>query len=240
LAALLLVGTAGGQTASAAAPAAVAQIHKTTIYNGGIPTVSYSVEGGSPRLQALVQKLQFTENELNLTGELQQLRLGIVANEQTMDAVRTSQQLGLGPISTPACAPPDSDLKRALIPGLAGEATPAAAYELINLREQLQTELQAEQGKLVTAAPAQQPANQNAQSEAAMVGPVPQAEAPVAEPLAAAQALGQLPMRPGVFPARAAPPQLQSPLEQQVLAFQQTVRARIGQAQLLQSMGLQW
>jgi hypothetical protein len=124
-----------------------------TIYNGSVPTVSYSVEGGSPHLEALSLSLQFTENELNLTTELQKLRLGIVANEQSLAAVRTSQALGLAPISTPsyaACsAPPDSALKTALIPGLAREATPATAFELINLRERLQTELLTGQAKAV-------------------------------------------------------------------------------------------
>jgi hypothetical protein len=126
-----------------------------TIYNGLVPTVSYSVQGGSPHLEALYQTLQFTENEINLSTELQRLRLGIVVNEQTLDTVRTSQALGLGPISTPgyaACnAPPDSTLKRALIPGLSREATPAMAYELINLQEQIQTQIQAEQAKAVVA-----------------------------------------------------------------------------------------
>ena len=148
---LLLVGTAGAQEARPAAPAAVPQVHKMTIYNGSVPTVSYSVQGGSPHLQALCQTLQFTENELNLTRELQKLRLGIVANEQTLDTLRTWQQLGLGPISTPGyaacCAPADSALKRALIPGLAREATAATAFELINIQEKLQTEIQAEQKK---------------------------------------------------------------------------------------------
>ena len=134
VAVLLLVGTASAQEPKPAAPAAVPQIHKTTIYNGQVPTVSYTVEGGSPHLQALVQTLQFTENELALTRELQKLRLGIVINEQTLDSVRTSQALGLGPISTPGYAacypPPDSALKRALIPGLAAESTPAMAFEL--------------------------------------------------------------------------------------------------------------
>src|SRR5208283_5047339 len=117
---------------------------KMTIYNGPVPTVSYSVQGGSPHVQALVQTLQYTENEINLTGELQNLRRGIVANEQTLDNLRTWQQLGLAPINTPSYgasnAAPDSALKRALIPGLAREATPATAYALINLREQVQTE----------------------------------------------------------------------------------------------------
>src|SRR5262249_1781202 len=162
------------------------------IYNGSVPMVSYSVEGGSPHLQALSQTLQFTENELTLTGELQKLRLGIVANEQTLDTLRTSQALGLGPVSTPgsaACAaPPDSALKSALIPGLAREATPAMAYELINLREQLQTELQAEQGKAAATVRGEPPVRQKAQPVAPVAGPpvaAPQPKATVSGPVAA-------------------------------------------------------
>jgi hypothetical protein len=219
VAALLLVGTAGAQEARPAAPAAVPQVHKLTIYNGVVPTVSYSVEGGSPHLQALSQTLEFTENELNLTKELQKLRLGIVANEQTLDAVRTSQQLGFGPISTPgyaACyAPPDSALKRALIPGLAREATPAMAYELINLREHLQTELQAERDKAAAVVRGEPPARQNAQPAAPLAGPV-----------VAAQAVPQqLPMPLVKFSAPAALQPLPMPLDpQQMVAFQQRMR----------------
>jgi hypothetical protein len=190
-----------------------------TIYNGSVPTVSYSVEGGSPHLQALCQTLQFTENEINLTKELQKLRLGIVANEQALDTLRTAQQLGLGPISTPgyaACyAPPDSALKRALIPGLAKEATPARAYDLINLWEQVQTELQVEQAKAVAAVGGEPPARQNAQLVVPPVaGPVaiPQAAAPVAAP----------PVAPVMVPAQAVPQQLPMPLDP--VAFQQMVR----------------
>jgi len=166
VAALVLVGTAGAQEARPVAPAAVPQVHKMTVYNGPVPTVSYSVQGGSPHLESLCEKLQFTENELILTNELQKLRIGIVANERTLDMVRTSQQLGLGPISTPGDAPcyppPESALKRALIPGLAREATPATAFQLINLREQVQTELQAEQAKAVAALRGGPPARPNA------------------------------------------------------------------------------
>ena len=231
VAALLLVGTAGAQEAGPAAPVAVPQVHKMTIYNGVVPTVSYSVEGGSPHLQALYQKLQFTENELKLTGELQKLRLGIVANEQTVDTLRTSQQLGFGPISTPAYAacygPTDSALKRALIPGLAGEATPATAYELINLWEQVQTEIQAEQGNAVVAARGEPPARQNAQPAA-----------PVAGPVAAAQAVPQqLPTALVRFSAPAAPRQLPPPDPRQVVAFQQWMRQQFMQTQQMLRMG---
>jgi hypothetical protein len=221
VAALLLVGTAGAQGVKPAAPAAVPQVHKMTIYNSLVPMVSYSVEGGSPHLQALYQTLQFTENELNVTRELQKLRLGIVANEQTLDMLRTSQQLGLGPISTPgygACyAPPDSALKCALIPGLAREATPAMAYELINLWEQVQTELQAEQDKAAVAVRGEPPAGQNAQPAA---------------PAAAQAVPQQFPMPLIRFSAPAAPQRLPLPLDpQQVVAFQQRVRQQIMQTQ---------
>jgi hypothetical protein len=217
------------------------------IYNGPVPTVSYSVQGGSPHLQALYQTLQFTENEINLTRELQKLRLGIVANEQTLDTLRTWQQLGLGPISTPGyaacCAPADSALKRALIPGLAREATPATAYALINLWEQVQTELQAEQAKAGAAVRGERPARQNAQPVAPVAGPVsvPQPAAPVAGAAVAPQAFAQrLPMPLVLFPAPAAPQRLPMPLDpQQVVAFQQMVRQQIVQMQQVQRMLLQ-
>jgi hypothetical protein len=241
-AALLVVGPAGAQQARPAAPAAVPQVNKMTIFNGPVPMVSYSVQGGSPHLQALAQTLQYTENELNLTNELQKLRLGIVVNEQTLDTVRTSQQLGFGPISTPgyvACyASPDSALKRALIPQLVQEATPAMAYELINLREQVQTELRAEQNKALPVVRAEPPARQNAQPVAPVAGPVavPQPEAPVAAPQAFAQ---QPPMTLVMASTQPAPQRPQVPLEQQVLAFQQQVRQRIMEAQRLQAQQLQ-
>jgi hypothetical protein len=231
VAALVLVGTSGAQEAGPAAPAAIPQIYKTTVYNGPVATVSYTVQGGSPRLQALCQALQFTENEINLTGELQKLRLGIVVNEQALDRVRTSQQLGLGPISTPASAacyaPPDSALKRALIPGLAQEATPATAYQLIQLREQVQTELQAEQKKAAAAVPGGPPARQNAQAAAPVLTPAaaPQPAAPAAGPAAAPQAVAQqLTMPPVLSPAQTAPQRLPTLLNpQQVFAFEHTV-----------------
>jgi hypothetical protein len=232
MAALLLVGTAGAQEVPPAALAAVPKVYRTTVYNGTVPTVSYAVQGGSPHLQALAQALQYTENELNLTGELQKLRLGIVANEQTLDTVRTSQALGLGPISTPGAAacypPPDSALKQALIPGLAREATPAAAYQLINLREQVLTELQAEQDKMVGAVPGAPRAMPNAQPvapAAAAQAVAHQVPPPPVGPAAAPQVVArEIPLPQIIVPAPAAPRQVPDPLTQQVLAFQQQVR----------------
>ena len=233
---LLLVGVATADEASPATPLPVPQVNKLTIYNGAVPTVNYSVQGGSPHVQALAQTLQFTENELNVTNELQKLRLGIVLNEQTLDRVRTSQALGFGPLSTPGYAAgsglPDSALKRALIPQLAQESTPAMAYELINLREQVQTELQAEQKKAITAMRAGPPAIPNAQ-------PV----APMASPVAAARPTQLAAISPQAAPHQPVMPQY-SALEQQVSAFQQQVRQRIMgvqqlQVQQLQAMGIQ-
>jgi hypothetical protein len=197
-----------------------------TIYNGAVPTVSYYVQGGSPRVEALAQTLQYTDNELNLTNELQKLRLGIVVNEQTVDAVRTSQALGFGPISTPASAtcdaPTDSALKRALIPGLAQEATPAMAFELINLREQVQTQLQAEMKKVGAAVVGQPPATQNVQPVAAVA--VPPSEGLAGGAVASPQGVLQQPPTPSDSQA----------LEHQVLVFQQHMRegiAQLGQVQ---------
>ena len=240
VAAFLLIGTAGAQEATPAAPAAGPQVNKMTIYKGSVPTVSYSVQGASPHLQALFQTLQYTENEIKLTGELQKLRLGIVANEQTLDSLRTWQQLGLGPISAPSyagySAPPDA-LKSALIPGLAREATPATAYALINLKEQVQTELQAEQAKAAVEVRGEPPAGQNAQPAApvAVTVAVPQG-APVAGPVAAK------PAAPVMVAAQTVPPQPPIPLDP--VALQQTVRQNQARArqQTLQALQpiLQW
>lgn len=229
--AIFLVGAATAQEIKPAAPAAVPSINKLTIYDGPVATVSYSVQNGSPRLQALAQTLQFTENELSVTGELQKLRLGMVINERTLDAVRTSQALGFGPLSTPSYAAcfgaPESGLKQALIPQLAQAATPAMAFQLINLREQVQTELLAEQQKANTPGTVEQSATQK-------VPPVP----PVA-------ALPQLAPSPqlvlGSTPAVVPQPQmsLHSDLQQQVLAFQEQVRQRIKDVQQRQAQQIQ-
>jgi hypothetical protein len=239
LAALLLVGSGAARAEAPTAPAAppaAPQVNKTTIYNGLVPTVTYSVQGGSPHLQALVQTLQFTENEINLTGELQKLRLGIVANEQILDSVRTSQVLGLGPLSTPAScySSSDSALKSALIPGLAREATPAAAYGLINMWEQALTGVQAEQARagVVEGVPPANPIAQPAAPVAEAPVPIQHLGAAATGALAARGTLGrQLPM-PGVGFTAQARPQFPSPMNpQEVSAFQQMVRDRIARAQ---------
>jgi hypothetical protein len=89
------------------------------------------------------------------------------------------------------------------------------AFELIHLREQVQTELLAEQKKAVPAAPGQPPAKQKAQLVGPAAGPVavPQPEAPVAGPVA---------VGPVRFSAQAVPQRLPTP--QDPVAFQQMVR----------------
>ena len=118
-----LAGPAAGPAAVSrpVASAVLPQIHKMTIYNGPVPTVSYFVEGGSPQLKALCQTLQATENKLSLTRESDKLR-----------------------------------------PGL--------AQDLIKLRKQVQTELEAEQTMGANAVLGQPPAIQNAQPGAPVVG----------------------------------------------------------------------
>jgi hypothetical protein len=229
----------------------VPQLNKLTIMNGPVPTVSYSVPNGSPHVQALASTLQFTENEIAVTNELQKLRLGMVINEQTLDTVRTSQALGLGPISTPSYAAgcygsSDSLLKRALIPQLAQASTPAMAFQLINLREQLQTVLQAEQNKA-----------QSPQQGEAPVKP----EAPPVAPPAVPQQVAAPAAAPPVMPQQVAAPQViiqampqvvvsqqatpQPSLQQQVSAFQDQVRQRMMDLQQTQThplgnMGFHW
>jgi hypothetical protein len=229
VAALLLVGHAVAQAPGIAAPTSIPQVYKMTISDGLASTVHYFVEGGSPHLQALGKALQFTENEVNLTSDLQRLRLGIVANEN-------AQQLGFGLIGAPGdpgwCPPPDSSLKRALIPGLAHEATPAAAYQLINLWERMQTELQAEQAKAAAGVKGAPHARPNAQPAAPATAPVPdpQPKTPATRPGAAP------PAAPVTAPAPAIPQPLSMPadsaaLEQQVLQSQESMRQAVRQLQ---------
>jgi hypothetical protein len=122
------------------------------IDNGRTSTVKYIVTGGSPRLQALVRRIEWTENELSVVEQLQGLKLDTVVNERRVAAFRTTQLTN--PFNPPGFIPyplaPDnggngaSPLQRALGRQLAAEATPAAALQLIGFLEQVQTQLDAE------------------------------------------------------------------------------------------------
>jgi hypothetical protein len=127
-------------------------INKVAVENGLAHTVKYYVRGGSPRLQALVRRVEWTENELSVIEQLQLLKLDTVVNERRVAAFRTAQLTN--PYFPPAFIPLSiatdngcdgaSSLQRALTGQLAYESTPQAALQLIGFLEQQQTELDAE------------------------------------------------------------------------------------------------
>lgn len=139
-------------------------IDKAVIDNGVAHTVKYFVKGGSPRLQALVRRVEWAENELSMVEQLQGLKLDTVINERRAAAVRATQ---LTNPYYPGFIPPSiaidnaghgtSHLQRALTGQLAYAATPQAHLQLIGFLERMQTELDAELKKL---APKEQEAAQ--------------------------------------------------------------------------------
>jgi hypothetical protein len=122
------------------------------IENGTTHTVKYIVKGGSPRLQALVRRVEWTENELSVVEQLQGLKLDTVVNERRVTAFRTAQLTnpyfppGFNPLPIAPYNGYDgaSYLQRSLSRQLAYEATPQAALQLIGFLEQQQTLLDAE------------------------------------------------------------------------------------------------
>jgi hypothetical protein len=121
------------------------------IHNGPVDTVKYTVTGGSPRLQALVRRVEWTENELRVVEQMQLLKLDTTVAERQVTAYRTAQLAT--PYFPPAFGPPsisgygaygESTLQIALDRQLAYEATPQAAMQLIGFLEQMQTDLDAE------------------------------------------------------------------------------------------------
>src|SRR5262249_41614626 len=62
IAVLAVCGTARSQ--ELAPPGSGVSVHKMVIQNTVYHTVRYTVTGGSPRLQALVRRVEWTENEL--------------------------------------------------------------------------------------------------------------------------------------------------------------------------------
>jgi hypothetical protein len=127
-------------------------IHKLAIDSGSVHTVKYYVTGGSPRLQALVRRVEWTENELSVVEQLQGLKLDSVVYERRLAAVRTAQLTN--PYFPPDFLPHSyvtyngwdgtTHLQKALAGQLAYEATPQAALQLIGFLEQQQTQLDAE------------------------------------------------------------------------------------------------
>jgi len=127
-------------------------VDKVVVDNGPTHTVKYFVTGGSPRLQALVRRVEWAENELSVIEQLQMLKLDTVVNERTIAAFRTAQLTnpyfppGIIPVSFPIDngGYGESSLQRALGRQLACEATPEAALQMIGFLEQMQTELDAQ------------------------------------------------------------------------------------------------
>ena len=135
-----------------APPGSGVSVQKLAVDNGLAHTVKYFVKGGSPRLQALVRRVEWAENELSVIEQLQLLKLDTVVNERRVAAFRTAQVTnpdyppGFIPLSiaTVNGGDGDSSLQRALKWQLAHEATPEAALQLIGFLEQMQTQLDAE------------------------------------------------------------------------------------------------
>jgi hypothetical protein len=144
-------GTLRAQAPSVAPAGPAVAVNKMVIHNGPVETVKYIVTGGSPRLQALVRRVEWTENELRVVEQMQLLKLDTTVNERQVTAFRTAQLAS--PYFPPGFSPPAvngyggygaSTLQIALDRQLAYEATPQAAMQLIGFLEQVQTDLDAE------------------------------------------------------------------------------------------------
>lgn len=150
---IVIFAVCGPLRAEGIAPAGTGvTIDKIVVDNGPAHTVKYFVKGGSPRLQALVRRVEWTENELSVIEQLQGLKLDTVVNERRVAAFRTTQLTN--PYFPPAFIPLSIatdhgyydaiSLQGALTGQLAYEATPQAALQLIGYLEEQQTQLDAE------------------------------------------------------------------------------------------------
>ena len=204
-----------------APPGSDVSIHKLVIEDGSSHTVKYTVQGGSPRLQALVRRVEWAENELSVIEQLQQLKLDTVVNERRVAAFRTAQLTN--PYYPPGFTPRSiatnyggdgaSSLQRALKGQLAYEATPEAALQLIGFLEDVQTQLDVE---LKALPPQEQQAAQGPiDALRPRVAALPRCDVPPPRP----QPVVLQQVR---FPAQAVPQQLPMPLNP--VAFQQRVR----------------
>ena len=135
-----------------APPGSGVTINKLVIDSASSHTVKYYVKGGSPRLEAVVRRVEWIENELSVIEQLQLLKLDTVVYERRAAAYRSAQLTtpyfppGFSPLYTPSDYGYDgaSPLQRGLARQLAYEATPQAALQLIGFLEQQQTQLDAE------------------------------------------------------------------------------------------------
>jgi hypothetical protein len=221
----VIFGVCGLARAQQIAPAGSGvTIDKVVIDNGPAHTVKYYVKGGSPRLQALVRRVEWTENELSVVEQMQLLKLDTVVNERRVAAFRTAQLTN--PYFPPGFIPvgvgtgyggdASSHLQKALTGQLAFEATPQAALQLIEFLEQQQTQLDAELKALPPQEKkaAQGPMDALRSKLAALPhGDVPAPAVPPKAPVAAPQVR---------FPAQPVPQQLPTPVD--AVAFEQKVR----------------
>jgi hypothetical protein len=208
---IVIFAVCGLARAQAIAPAGSGvTIDKMDIENGTTHTVKYIVKGGSPRLQALVRRVEWTENELSVVEQLQGLKLDTVVKERSAAQFRTAQLSN--PYFPPGFVPPPvatdngwygaSPLEKALTGQLAYEATPQAAMQLIGFLEQQQTQLDAE----LKALPPQE--------QRAVQGPVD-----ALRPRLAALPQPAVPPPPQPQPVVTPPPRLQAVVPRPALAF---------------------
>jgi hypothetical protein len=150
---IVILALCGSARAQQIAPAGSGvTINKVVVDNGLEHAVKYVVTGGSPQLQAVVRRVEWTENELSVIEQLQMLKLDTVVNERQVAAFRTAQLTnpyyppGFIPVSfgTGIGGYGESPLQHALACQLASEATPEAAMQMIGFLEQMQTELDAQ------------------------------------------------------------------------------------------------
>src|SRR5262249_14561958 len=88
----VLFAVSGLTRAQEMAPAGTGvSVHRLVIDSGFNHTVKYVVTGGSLRLQALVRRVEWAENEVTVIEQLQLLKLDIVGNERRAAALRTGQ-----------------------------------------------------------------------------------------------------------------------------------------------------
>jgi hypothetical protein len=128
-------------------------VSKMTVDNGGAKTVYYTVTNGTPRLNALYRKLEYAENEVTIVQQLQLLRLDYVHNERTREAQASSAVYGFSSMgsygnngSTGSTygsyggGNGESTLKNGLSQVLAGEGSPDAAMQAIQVLERAETD----------------------------------------------------------------------------------------------------
>jgi hypothetical protein len=200
-----------------APPGSGVSIHKVTVTSPHSRTVKYYVTGGSARLQAVVRRVEWAENELSVIEQLQLLRLDTVVNERRVAAVRAEQLTN--PYYPTGFGPPPvlvvgggygaSHFQRALKEQLVYQATPDSALRLIGFLEQVQTQLDAE---LKALPPPEQKATQDSvDALRKRVASLPRGDAPPATPRPVVPVMPS--GRSQVGPAAPAPAGVTAPVE---------------------------